>query len=144
MMEIILQIIKETNMRKQRQYRRQFAIWMGLYAVMFFPMIMLMAVTEVFTPWASSLRCLFVLLPLVPMFLALRAFIRSLDSLDELQRRIHLEAFAFSLSCICMLTFSYGMLEAFVDQQHVSLIFVLPMAIIFWFVGVLLARRRYQ
>ena len=130
-------------MKKQKQYRRQFAGWMGLYAVMFFPMLLLMTITEVFTPWAS-LRCLFILLPLVPMFLALRAFVRNLDSLDELQRRIHLEAFAFSLSCICMLTFSYGMLEAFVDQQHVSLIFVLPMAIIFWFVGVLLARRRYQ
>jgi hypothetical protein len=134
---------EETTMNNQKRYRRQFAIWMGLYAVMFFPMLLLMAVTEVFTPW-GSLRCLFVLLPLVPMFLALRAFVRSFDSLDELQRRIHLEAFAFSLGCICVLTFSYGMLEAFVDQQHVSLIFVLPMAVIFWFAGVLLARRRYQ
>ena len=131
-------------MKEQKRYIRQFAIWMGLYAVMFFPMLMLMAVTELFVPWASSLRCIFILLPLVPMFLALRVFVRNLDALDELQRRIHLEAFAFSLSCVCMLTFSYGMLEAFVDQQHVSLIFVLPMAIIFWFVGILLARRRYR
>ncbi len=131
-------------MKEQKQHIRQFAIWMGLYAVMFFPMIMLMALTEVFIPWASPLRCLFILLPLGPLFLALRVFVRNLDALDELQRRIHLEAFAFSLSCICMLTFSYGMLEAFVDQPHVSLIFVLPLAIIVWFVGRLLAKRRYQ
>ncbi|MEJ2150033.1 MAG: hypothetical protein P8Z40_11185 [Chloroflexota bacterium] len=75
---------------------------------------------------------------------ALREFRHGLDTLDELQRRIQLEAFAFSLGCTSMLAFAYGMLEAFGGEPHVSLIFVLPVAAIFWGVGAVLARRRYQ
>jgi hypothetical protein len=116
---------------------------MGIYAVLHLPMVILMGYTQSFTPWGSA-SWVFVALPLIPMLLALRALVHDLGTLDELQRRIHLEAFAFSLACVCMLTFSQGMLRAFASVKPVSVIFVLPLAILFWFVGATLASRRYR
>ena len=130
-------------MKEEKRYLKLFAMWMGIYAVMHLPMIMLMGITEKYTKW-GSLSFVFVALTLTPMMLALRALVRDLGALDELQRRIHLEAFAFSLGCVCMITFSYGMLEAFAGAPRICMSFVLPGAIYFWFVGVALARRRYQ
>ena len=126
------------------RYVRQFALWMGLYALMHLPMLVLMGLAEITAPAWGSLKGLFVALPLIPMLFALRALVRDLGTLDELQRRVHLEAFAFSLGCVCLVTFSLGMLQAFADTGRVSMIFVLPMAILFWFVGAALAKRRYQ
>jgi hypothetical protein len=135
--------MKEVTVKTERRYVRQFAMWMGIYAVMHLPMVILMGYMQSFTPWGSA-SWIFVALPLIPMLLALRALVRDLATLDELQRRIHLEAFAFGLACVCMLTFSQGMLQAFADVKPVSAIFVLPLAIFFWFVGAALAGRRYQ
>jgi F0F1-type ATP synthase assembly protein I len=52
--------------------------------------------------------------------------------------------FAFNLVCTAILTFSYGLFEAFLDATHVSLIAVLPAAVFFWVLGGTLARRRYE
>lgn len=129
---------------KQRPHLRSFAIWMGLYAVAHLPMIMLMGLTETYFTMLKPLQFIYVALPFVPMLFALQALVRDIGAMDELQRRIHLEAFAFSLGCTSMFTFSYGMMEAFANVGHMSVFWVLPMAIFFWFIGVGLARRRYQ
>jgi F0F1-type ATP synthase assembly protein I len=50
----------------------------------------------------------------------------------------------FNLVCTAILTFSYGLFEAFLDATHVSLIAVLPAAVFFWVLGGTLARRRYE
>jgi hypothetical protein len=117
---------------------------MGVYALMHLPMILLAGLTETYLAGLESLQCIFVILPFAPMLVALRALVRDISALDELQRRIHLEAFAFSLGCTSMLTFSIGMVEAFAGGGRLSVFWVLPMAIFFWFIGVGLARRKYQ
>jgi hypothetical protein len=126
-----------------KKYLRRFAMWMGLYAVMHIPMLMLIAVTES-TLFGQAFRWIFVVLPLIPMFLGLRVFLNHLNLLDEYQHKIQLEAFAFSLGCICMLSFSYGMLEAFLGVMHISLIWIFPIAVYFWLAGAVLAKRKYQ
>lgn len=130
-------------MKTYEQCRRHFALWMGVYAVMHLPMIILMGITESFTRWIS-LSGLFIALPLIPMGFALRVFVKGLNTLDDYQQHIQLQAFAISLGCTGMLSFSYGMLEAFAGARQISLIFVLPMMVFFWLVGVVVTKRRYQ
>jgi hypothetical protein len=133
----------EVLMSEERQYVWRFALWMGVFALMFLPMIILFETVGRHPVW-GGFRWVFAALPFAPLLFALREFRGGLGTLDELQRRIQLEAFAFSLACTSMLAFAYGMLEAFGGEPHVSLIFVLPVAAIFWGVGAVLARRRYQ
>ena len=51
------------------------------------------------------------LTPIIPIFFAVRAFLRYYHRIDELQQRIQLEAFALSFGVTCIVTFSYGLLE---------------------------------
>jgi hypothetical protein len=132
----------EVFMSEARRHVQQFALWMSLFVLMFVSMIVLFAAVDSHPVW-GSLRWTFAALPFIPLLFALREFRHGLGTLDELQRRIQLEAFAFSLGCTSMLAFAYGLLEAFGDEPHISLIFVLPVAAIFWGVGAVLARRRY-
>jgi cadmium resistance protein CadD (predicted permease) len=129
---------------KPRPHLRSFAIWMGVYALMHLPMMMLMGLTETYFTVLLPLQWIFVILPFIPMLFALRALVHDIGAMDELQQRIHLEALAFSLGCTSMLTFSYGMMEAFADVEHISVFWVLPMAIFFWLFGLGVARRRYH
>lgn len=129
-------------MKSEKRHVWQFAIAMGIYVVLLLPTIVLMELIKD-TPWRAA-RGLLVFVPVTPVLCALRAFVRGFGALDELERRIHLEAFAFSLGCTGMLTFTYGLLEAFVDASHISLIFVLPVSVVCWGFGVALASRRYR
>jgi hypothetical protein len=133
----------EVLMSEESRYVQRFALWMGLFVLMFSLMIVLFEAVGRHPIW-GSLRWMFAALPFIPLLFALGEFRRGLASLDELQRRIQLEAFAFSLACTSMLAFAYGLIEAFGDEPHVSLIFVLPVAAIFWSVGAVLARRKYR
>ena len=51
------------------------------------------------------------LTPIIPIFFAVRAFLRYFHRIDELQQRIQLEAFALSFGVTCVVTFGYGLLE---------------------------------
>jgi hypothetical protein len=51
------------------------------------------------------------LTPIIAIFLAVWVFLRYFHQLDELQKRIQLEAFALSFGVTCIVTFGYGLLE---------------------------------
>lgn len=82
-------------------------------------------------------------LPVIPAGFTLWFFIRALARLDELQKRIQLQAFGFSLGATALLTFGYGFLEG-VGLPHLSWAFVMPLMAILWGVGaaVFTIRRR--
>lgn len=130
-------------MRYKDRSLPRMALWLVVSVIMFLPMGLLMAFIPSTGPW-SLVRPLLVALPLAPAVLALRAFVHSLRAFDELERRIHLEAFAFSLACTCMLTLGYGILEDFLGWRHISMIFVLPVAGFCWLLGATRAGRRYR
>lgn len=90
----------------------------------------------------SPLRYGIALLPVAPVIFGLVAFLSYLRSMDELQQRIQLEAFGFSLGCTGLLTFTIGFLEN-AGLPQPSLIWVFPTMVIFWGIGQFLARRRY-
>jgi hypothetical protein len=90
-------------------------------------------------PWRVPLA----LAPVIPAVVALWAYVRFLNRLDELQRRIQLEALALAAGGTALLTFSYGFLEN-VGFPHLSVIWVLPLMIALWGLGAALASRKYH
>jgi hypothetical protein len=120
-----------------RAYAREFAIAMAAYVVAVF-------VTVWLTPNIDpTFRAPFVLIPLIPSAFALRAYLRFLGRMDELGRRIQLEALAFGFGAAGMLTFAYGFLEN-AGFPKLSYVFVFPLMIALWGIGGAIATRRYQ
>jgi len=82
-------------------------------------------------------------LPIIPSGFALWAFLRFFRELDELQRRIQLEAVAFSFLATCFITLTWAFQQnAGLPQFDVS--WVAPLLILLWGVGLGIAKRRYQ
>lgn len=76
---------------------------------------------------------------------------RVVSLLDELQQRIHLEALAFSLAntvlvaVVLSLPLShYAYTTPVWFTSETPIICVLPIALFFWAIGLVLARRRYR
>lgn len=91
----------------------------------------------------SALRFLFAVLPVFPSAFAMCATIRFVRSLDELQRRIHLEGMAFSFLGTCLISLTWGFLQD-AGLPHADVIWVPLLLVLLWAVGLNIARRRYQ
>ena len=84
-------------------------------------------------------------LPIIPSVLALAlwAFMRMFRGLDELQRRIQLEAVAFSFLATCLITLTWAFQQnAGLPRFDVN--WVAPLLILPWGLGLGIAERRYQ
>jgi hypothetical protein len=82
-------------------------------------------------------------LPIIPSVLAMWAFMRMFRGLDELQRRIQLEAVGFSFLATCLITLTWAF------QQNAGLprfdvAWVAPLLIMLWSLGLAIAKRRYE
>ena len=122
-----------------RLYLKEFSLAMVAYVI-----VLLIAVTLInLSPSSAWWRIPLALSPIVPVILAMIAYMRFVSRADELQRRIQFEALAFGFGASGILTFSYGFLEN-VGFPHLSWIFVFPLMIAFWGVGTVIASRRYQ
>jgi len=82
-------------------------------------------------------------LPIIPSAFAMWAFMRFFRNLDELQRRIQLEAVAFSFLATCLITLTWAFLQnAGLPRFDVS--WVAPLLIMLWGIGLGIAKRRYE
>lgn len=121
-----------------KTYTREFVSGMVAYGLMV--VVMVIAVPMMGdSPW----RYLLALLPVLPAAYVLRAYIRFLGRLDELQQRIQLSAIAFAAGTTGMLTFAYGFLEL-AGFPHIPAIWVFPVLIWLWGIGLAIASRRYS
>ena len=126
-----------------RRYRREFGIAMTLYVASVFlggGSVVFIAVNE-HPDW---LRIPFALLPLVPSFMALRAYLTFYRDMDELQRRINSEAIIIATGVVGMGSFAYGFLESWAKAPHVPLIWVMPAIIAAWGFALAIVTRRYK
>jgi len=87
-------------------------------------------------------RTLIALLPMLPIVWVGMLTMKHVRQLDELQRKIQMEAVAFSAMTTALLTCSYGFMEG-VGYPELDTIWILPMLSVLWVVGQILARRRY-
>jgi hypothetical protein len=91
------------------------------------------------SPWAIPIS----LLPIIPVIFILRGIVKLLLNSDELQQRIQLLAIGFAAGMTGLLTFSYGFLEN-IGMPRFSAIWVLPLMVVLWGIGLAYFSRRYQ
>lgn len=83
------------------------------------------------------------LAPMIPAIVLCWSIMGVIRRLDELQRRLQLEAFALAFAGTALITFSYGFLEN-VGFPKLSAFAVWPIMCGLWIAGVLLGRLRYR
>lgn len=88
-------------------------------------------------------RIITALAPVVPIVFMIFSFLKYLNGIDELQQRIQLQAIGFAAGTTSLLTFSYGFLEG-VGFPPISLLWVFPVTILLWGLGLAFISRRYQ
>ena len=92
------------------------------------------------------LRVVVVLVPVVPFVFLLLWIIRGIRQLDELERRIQLEALAVAFPLTFLLLLTLGLLELAIKlkPEDWSYRHLWPFMFVFYLAGLTLARRRYQ
>ena len=120
-----------------RAYTRAFLVAMLGYAGAVWISVSVPATVD------PDFRSPLVLVPLIPAAFALRAYLGFLTRMDELGRRIQLEALAIGFGAAGMLTFAYGFLEH-AGFPQLSYIWVFPLMIALWGLGGAIATRRYR
>lgn len=121
-----------------KRYLRDFLIGMSLYVVL---LIVAIAILNNLPPHPAN--ALLMLVPVAPILFAFRAFIENVRHMDELQQRIQMEAFAFSLGLTGILTFTYGLLER-AGWPDIPMVWVFPLIIFLWGIGLGVASRRFK
>ena len=121
-----------------RAYLIEFGGAMAAYAV-----VLVAAITVINAHPQAAWRSLVALAPVIPAIFAVFAFVRFLRRMDELQRRIQLEALGLSFAVSGILTFAYGFLEL-TGFPQLNLIWIFPGMIMLWGLGLVVATRRYQ
>ena len=124
---------------KSKQYTKELTAALVVYGLLLAGSIQLLTHVDVARPW----RDVIALSPMIPAAAMAWVILRELRRVDELQRRIQLEALGFSFAGTAILTFSYGFLEG-LGYPRLSMFTVWPLLAVLWIVGLVLARRRYQ
>ena len=88
-------------------------------------------------------RYVVALSPVIPMLFALAALLRFLGRVDEMQRRIQLDAFAVAAGATGLCTFAYAMLQN-VGAPPIGFEWILPFIIVVWAVTGAVSTRRYN
>ena len=91
----------------------------------------------------SPVRFVFAVLPVIPSAFAMWAAIRFFRGLDELQRRIQFEGMAFSFLGTCLISLTWGFLQN-AGLPRADVIWVPPLLIMLWGLGLAISSRRYQ
>jgi len=121
-----------------KRYLKEFLSSMAVYTVMVPVSVWLLKGHE-----HSPLRFLFAILPVIPSALAMWAAIRFFRGLDELQRRIQFEGMAFAFLGTCLISLTWGFLQN-AGLPHADVIWVPPLLVVLWGLGLSVASRRYQ
>ena len=121
-----------------RAYVIQFGSSMLAYSVVLLVSVALLN-NNPHAPWRVPVA----LAPVVPACFALLAFVRYLGRMDEMQRRIQLDAIGLSFGATGILTFAYGFLEN-AGFPHLSWIWILPLMVTLWGLGAAFASWRYR
>ena len=98
------------------------------------------------TDLSQTVRVILALLPIAPFAWMLWKFISGITSLDELQKKIQLEALAIAYPVMMVFLMTLGLLDIAVGLSYENfglkhLWYYMP---IFYFLGVFIATRRYQ
>jgi hypothetical protein len=122
----------------RKRYLREFLSAMAAYSI-----VVPLSVRWLRGHEHTPLGYLLAFLPIIPSAFALWAFLRFFRGLDEMQRRIQLEAVAFSFLATCFITLTWAFQQnAGLPRFDVS--WVAPLLIFLWSIGLGIAKRRYE
>lgn len=120
-----------------KQYLVRFVGSMVVYAILL-PLAVMLAQRMEQSPWRFAVM----VAPVIPVGFALAAFVVIFEKMDEMQQRIHLLALAISAGGTAMLGLTYGLLEI-AGLPHLNWVWVFPIIVGLWGIGVAIASRRY-
>jgi hypothetical protein len=120
----------------------RFPIEIGL-ALLAYMMLVIGSVTVLRANPDASWRYLMAVVPVAPAAMVIYLVVRRIARLDELQKRIQIEALGFSLGATALITFAYGFLEG-AGMPHLNWTYVLPLMAVLWAVGTAVFTFRYR
>ena len=104
--EHVLRVNSDGVTAVRRQYLREFLPAMGAYVLAVFASLLLLKDID-----APATRALVALLPVLPIAFALRAIMRYVRNVDEMQQRIELESIAFATAFVSLVYLGGGFLQ---------------------------------
>ncbi len=131
----------DMEMLTGRSYATRLMLWLALYAVLLFGSLGLID-RKLVGP--LPLRVALGLSPMIAAFGILFLVMGRYRSADELQQRIMAESLMFAFGATAIITFSYGFLQRTAGAPELSYFWVWPVMGSAWFVGAVIARRRFE
>lgn len=125
-----------------RRYRREFLPPMAAYLVLLWISTWLLKRVD-----EPALRALLALLPVAPIALAVRAIVRYIRDVDELQQRIELEAVSTATALVTVAYLGAGFLQLakVIDvPSGAAMIWVFPLVCLVYGVAMAVVVRRYR
>ena len=117
-------------------------IYFGL-AILAYLMVLVGCVTAIEANASAGWRFYVAALPLVPGGLVVWLFVRALSRMDEVQKRMQVQAIGFSMGATALITFAYGFLES-VGLPDMNLGLVLPGMVLFWGMALIFLDLKYR
>ena len=93
---------------------------------------------------STGVRVVLALAPAAAFFWGMYGWFQSVRRLDELGRRIHLEAATFTLAALLATAVTYGLLQAYVGLPSPNAFFVFNLGAFAYGISALLTQRRYR
>lgn len=126
-------------MFRAKQYTLEFGGALALYIGL---LVGAAAIERALEP-TGSLKIAINLAPMIGAFAAAWAIMRGLWRMDELQRRIQLDAIAISFLGTALITFGWGFAEnAGLPQLRAFMVW--PIMGVLWGLGILIAQKHYR
>lgn len=122
----------------RRQYSKRMTLAFLAYAVL---VALSVSLTEAFPD--SIWRYPLAVIPMAPFIYGIAAYVRYLREVDELERRMALEALAIAFGATAAITFGYGFLEH-AGLPHINWWWVWPVMGVSWILAGLHTKRRYR
>jgi hypothetical protein len=86
-------------------------------------------------------------IPAITFILFIKSFIKNINLMDEVEKRIQLEATVWAFSLGFLLLMTIGLLDSVVilkKELWGIVSFIIPCFYIFYFIGILISRRKYK
>ena len=113
------------------------------FALLAFLMILVGSVTVLQGSGAIAWRYVIAAAPALPAGIVIWLFVRALSRLDEVHKRVQVQALGFSLAATALGTFGYGFLES-IGWPQMNGTLVLPLMALLWGVGMIAIALRYR
>ncbi|HEV2866709.1 MAG TPA: hypothetical protein VGX37_09350 [Allosphingosinicella sp.] len=124
---------------KHRRYHLELAAAFALYVALLLASNLL---DDALHPTGAA-RIALALTPMIGAAAAGWAVMRGIWRLDEMQRRIQLDAIAISFLATALVTFAWGFAEE-AGAPRLEAFYVWPIMAVFWLIGLVIARSRFR